>query len=127
MSFTGKYVQESQENFETFMRSQGVPEEHIKMGKDLKSVSEIEQNGDHFKITITKGTHVSVVSFTVGQECEIDSLTGEKVKTIIRREGNKLITNVKEMTSVTELVDANTIVTTVTAGSIKFTTTSKRV
>ncbi|XP_072289351.1 fatty acid-binding protein, liver-type-like [Eucyclogobius newberryi] len=127
MSFTGTFKEVSQENSEAFMRAFGTPEEHIKIAKDLKSITEIEENGDHFKMTITTGTHVSVVSFTVGQECEIDSITGEKFKGVIKREGNKLIGNMKGIESVTELVDANTIVNTSTLGGIKFKKTSKRV
>lgn len=52
----------------------------IEKGKDIKSISEIEQNGDHFKVTVTTGTKVMVNSFTIGQECELETLTGEKVK-----------------------------------------------
>lgn len=58
----------------------GLPAEMIEKGKDIKSISEIEQNGDHFKVTVTTGTKVMVNSFTIGQECELETLTGEKVK-----------------------------------------------
>uniref|UniRef100_A0A8C7SGA2 Uncharacterized protein n=1 Tax=Oncorhynchus mykiss TaxID=8022 RepID=A0A8C7SGA2_ONCMY len=52
----------------------------IQKGKDIKSVSEIEQNGDHFKVTVTTGTKVMVNLFRVGQEAEIEMMTGEKIK-----------------------------------------------
>uniref|UniRef100_A0A8C8D1I7 Uncharacterized protein n=1 Tax=Oncorhynchus tshawytscha TaxID=74940 RepID=A0A8C8D1I7_ONCTS len=58
----------------------GLPDDLIQKGKDIKSVSEIEQNGDHFKVTVTTGTKVMVNSFTVGQEAELETLTGEKIK-----------------------------------------------
>lgn len=52
----------------------------IEKGKDIKSVSEIEQNGDQFKVTVTTGAKVLTNVFTVGQEADIETLTGEKVK-----------------------------------------------
>lgn len=57
-----------------------MPDDLIQKGKDIKSLSEIEQNGDHFKVTVTTGTKVIVNSFTVGQEAELETLTGEKIK-----------------------------------------------
>ncbi|XP_072289031.1 fatty acid-binding protein, liver-type-like [Eucyclogobius newberryi] len=127
MSFAGKYQLESQENFEPFMRAIGLPDELIQKGKDIKSVSEIEVNGDNFKVTVTTGTKVMVNSFTLGQEGDIETLTGEKVRATVKREGNKLITSLKGIESVTELVDANTIVNTMTVGGIKYKRISKRI
>ncbi|MCI4380954.1 hypothetical protein PGIGA_G00245870 [Pangasianodon gigas] len=80
MSFSGKYQLESQEGFVPFMKAMGLPDDLIEKGKDIKSVSEIEQNGDSFKVTVTTGSKVMVNSFTVGQECELETMTGEKVK-----------------------------------------------
>lgn len=103
MSFTGKYQLESQEGFEEFMKAvgeftswflylkllwackwtfslAGLPDELIEKGKDIKSVSDIEQNGDHFKVTVTTGTKVLNNTFTLGQESELETLTGGKVK-----------------------------------------------
>ncbi|XP_029961343.1 fatty acid-binding protein, liver-type isoform X2 [Salarias fasciatus] len=126
MSFSGKYQLESQENFEPFMKAIGLPDELIQKGKDIKSVSEIEENGDDFKVTVTTGSKVLVNSFTLGKEAELETLTGEKVKSVVRREGNKLKVSLKGIDSVTELVDANTIVNTMTVGGIVYKRTSKR-
>ncbi|XP_070821016.1 fatty acid-binding protein, liver-type-like [Chaetodon trifascialis] len=127
MSFTGKYQLESHENFEPFMKAIGIPDELIQKGKDLKSISEIEENGDNFKLTVTTGTKVIVNSFTIGKEAELETLTGEKIKAVIRREGNKLKGSLKGVESVTELVDANTLVNTMTLGDLVYKRTSKRV
>ncbi|XP_029961342.1 fatty acid-binding protein, liver-type isoform X1 [Salarias fasciatus] len=127
MSFSGKYQLESQENFEPFMKAIGLPDELIQKGKDIKSVSEIEENGDDFKVTVTTGSKVLVNSFTLGKEAELETLTGEKVKSVVRREGNKLKVSLKGIDSVTELVDANTIVNTMTVGGIVYKRTSKRI
>ncbi|CAL1615608.1 unnamed protein product [Knipowitschia caucasica] len=127
MPYSGKYRQESQGNFEPFMRALGVPEDHIKLGRDLKTLTEIEENGDHFKMTMTTGSEVKAFSFTVGQECEMESFTGEKFMGVVKRDGNKLTCNMNGIESVTELVDANTLVNTMTFNGITFKTTSKRV
>nr|XP_057927128.1 fatty acid-binding protein, liver-type-like [Doryrhamphus excisus] len=126
MSFSGKFQLESQENFEPFMKAIGLPDELIQKGKDIKSVSEIEENGDNFKVTVTTGSKVLVNSFTIGQEAELETITGEKVKAVVRREGKTLKVSLKGIESVTELVDGNTIVNTMTLGGIVYKRTSKR-
>uniref|UniRef100_A0A8C1S0K6 Fatty acid binding protein 1 n=1 Tax=Cyprinus carpio TaxID=7962 RepID=A0A8C1S0K6_CYPCA len=110
MSFSGKYQLESQEGFVDFMKAIGLPDDMIEKGKDIKSVSEIEQNGDQFKVTVTTGPKVLTNSFTVGQEAEIETLTGEKMKAVVNKEGNKLKVVLNKITSITELVDENTLV-----------------
>ncbi|XP_029366833.1 fatty acid-binding protein, liver-type [Echeneis naucrates] len=127
MSFSGKYQLVSQENFEAFMKALGLPDDLIQTVKDVKSVSEIEQNGDSFKVTVTTGSKVLVNNFTIGKEAELESITGEKVKSVVQREDNKLKVSLKGIESVTELVDGNTIVNTMTLGGIAYKATSKRV
>lgn len=58
----------------------GLPDDQIQKGKDIKSVSEIVQDGKKFKITVTTGSKVLKNEFTIGEECEMEMLTGEKVK-----------------------------------------------
>lgn len=60
--------------------SLGLPDELIQKGKDIKSISEIEENGDDFKVTVTTGTKVLVNSFTIGKEAELETITGERLK-----------------------------------------------
>ncbi|KAL7885118.1 hypothetical protein AOLI_G00078880 [Acnodon oligacanthus] len=127
MAFSGKYQLESQEGFEAFMKAIGLPDDLIEKGKDIKSTSVIEQNGDSFKVTVTTGSKVLVNSFTVGQEAELETLTGEKVKSVVTKEGNKLKVTLKGIESVTELVDANTLVNTLTLGNLTYKRVSKRV
>ncbi|XP_051806992.1 fatty acid-binding protein, liver-type-like [Acanthochromis polyacanthus] len=127
MSFSGKYQLESQENFEPFMKAIGLPDDLIQKGKDLKSISEIEQDGDNFKVTVTTGGKVIVNTFTIGQETELDSITGEKIKGVVQREGNKLKVSMEGIESVTEWVDEDTIVNTMTVGDIVYKRISKRV
>ncbi|XP_038163975.1 fatty acid-binding protein, liver-type-like isoform X1 [Cyprinodon tularosa] len=126
MSFNGKYQLESQENFEPFMKALGLPDELIQKGKDLKSISEIEENGDNYKVTVTTGSKVITNSFTIGKETELQNITGEKMKGVVNREGGKLKVSLKGIESVTEMVDANTIVNTMTVGDIVYKRISKR-
>lgn len=58
----------------------GLPDELIQKGKDVKSISEIEEAGDSFKVTVTTGSKVLVNNFTIGKEAELETITGEKVK-----------------------------------------------
>ncbi|XP_061529369.1 fatty acid-binding protein, liver-type-like [Phycodurus eques] len=126
MSFSGKYQLESQENFEPFMKAIGLPDELIQKGKDVKSVSEIEESGNDFKVTVTTGSKVLVNSFTIGQEAELETITGEKVKAVVQRESNTLKVSLKGIESVTRL-EGDTIVNTMTLGDIVYKRTSKRI
>ncbi|XP_029448933.1 fatty acid-binding protein 1, liver-like [Rhinatrema bivittatum] len=127
MGFTGKYELESQTNFEPFMKAIGLPDDLIQKGKDAKSIAEIEQNNKTFKVTVTTGSKVLTNEFTVGEEAEIETLTGEKVKTVVHLEGdNKLVVNLKTVKSVTEL-SGDTLISTMTIGDIVFKRISKRV
>ncbi|KAM5227784.1 fatty acid-binding protein, liver [Ctenodactylus gundi] len=103
MNFSGKYQVQSQENFEAFLKAVGVPEEQVQKAKDAKGTSEIVQNGKHFKFIMTAGPKVVQNEFTLGEECEMELMNGEKVKTVVNLEGdNKLVTHFKNIKSVTE-------------------------
>ncbi|OXB78785.1 UNVERIFIED_CONTAM: hypothetical protein H355_011803 [Colinus virginianus] len=104
MSFTGKYELQSQENFEPFMKALGLPDDQIQKGKDIKSISEIVQNGNKFKITVTTGS-----------------------KCVVNMEGNnKLVAILKGLKSVTEL-NGDTITHTMTMGDLTYKRISKRI
>ncbi|NXK38239.1 FABPL protein, partial [Piprites chloris] len=127
MSFTGKYELQSQENFEPFMKALGLPDDQIQKGKDIKSTTEIVQNGKKFKVTVTTGSKVLTNEFTIGEECELEMLSGEKAKGLVQMEGNnKLIATVKGLKSITEL-NGDTITHTMMLGDLTCKRISKRV
>ncbi|XP_006626561.1 fatty acid-binding protein 1, liver isoform X2 [Lepisosteus oculatus] len=127
MAFTGKYELVSHENFEPFMKAIGLPDELVQKGKDIRSVSEIEQSGDSFKVTVTTGSKVLVNQFTLGQESELQTPTGEKVKAVVTMEGgNKLKVCLNGINSVTELC-GDQIINTMTLGGIVYKRISKRI
>ncbi|XP_071015289.1 fatty acid-binding protein, liver-type-like [Oncorhynchus clarkii lewisi] len=104
----------------------GLPDEFIQKGKDIKSISKIEETGDHFKMTVTTGTKILTNYFTIGQETELETPTGEKVNSVVMREGNKLKVSLNGIEYVTELTDANTLVNTMTVAGIAYKRISKR-
>ncbi|XP_051981134.1 fatty acid binding protein 1-A, liver-like [Xyrauchen texanus] len=126
MDFSGKYQLESHENFEAFMKAIGRPDDEIEKGKDIKSISDIQQTGNDFNVTVTAGTKVIMYSFTVGEECELETFTGEKAKTVVHMEGNKLTVFLKGIESVTEL-NEDIISNTMTFDGIVYKRTSKRI
>ncbi|NWZ61713.1 FABPL protein, partial [Acrocephalus arundinaceus] len=127
MSFAGKYELQSQENFEPFMRALGLPEDQIQKGKDLKSITEIVQDGKNFTVTVTTGSKVIKNQFTIGEESEIELMTGEKVKVVVQMEGNnKLVAQAKGMKAVTEF-NGDLISYTMTMGDLTLKRVSKRI
>nr|XP_020836416.1 fatty acid-binding protein, liver-like [Phascolarctos cinereus] len=80
MNFSGKYQLQSQENFEAFLKAAGLPDDIIQKRKDTRGMSEIVQNGNHFKFIVNNDNQIQVNEFTLGEECELTAPTGEKVK-----------------------------------------------
>ncbi|XP_053314139.1 fatty acid-binding protein 1, liver-like [Spea bombifrons] len=127
MAFNGTYELQSQENFEPFMKAIGLPDDLIEKGKNIKSVSEIVQNGNHFVVTVTTGPKVTRNEFTLGEEAEFEALTGEKVKSVVNLEGdNKLVVKLKGVLSVTEL-SGDVLTNVLTVQDIVYKRISKRV
>uniref|UniRef100_K7G4Z1 Fatty acid-binding protein, liver n=2 Tax=Pelodiscus sinensis TaxID=13735 RepID=K7G4Z1_PELSI len=127
MSFNGKFELQSHENFEPFMKALGLSEELIEKGKDIKSISDIVQNGKKFKVTVTTGSKVLTNEFTIGEEAMLESPTGEKVKAVVQMEGdNKLVTNLNKIKSITE-INGDIVTNIMTLGDISYTRISKRI
>ncbi|XP_043556872.1 fatty acid-binding protein, liver-like [Chiloscyllium plagiosum] len=127
MAFNGRYELQSQDKFAEFMKAIGLSDDLIEKGKDQKSTSEIVETGDHFKITVTTGSKVLVNEFTIGEETEIESPTGDKIKAIVNRDGNnKLVAKIQNITSVTE-INGDQLTNTMTIGDIAYKRISKRI
>lgn len=58
----------------------GLPDDLIQKRRDIKGISEIVHNGNHVKMTLTYGPKVFHNEFTLGEECELETMSGEKVK-----------------------------------------------
>lgn len=58
----------------------GLPDDTIKLAKDIKPVVEIQQKGNDFVVT-SKTPNKSVTnSFTLGKEADITTMDGRKLK-----------------------------------------------
>ncbi|OWK54119.1 Fatty acid-binding protein, liver, partial [Lonchura striata] len=76
MAFTGTWQIYAQENLEPFLKALGLPDDTIKMAKDIKPVVEIQQKGNDFVVT-SKTPNKSVTnSFTIGKEADITTMDG---------------------------------------------------
>lgn len=85
------------------MKAIGLPEDLIQKMQRCQCISEIEEPEDNFKVSILPALKVFVFTFTIGKEAE---------RRPVHCEGNKLKVSLKDIDSVTELLDTNKIVIT---------------
>lgn len=57
-----------------------LPEDVIKMAKDVKPITEIKQNGNDFVVTSKTPGKTLTNSFTIGKEADITTMDGKKLK-----------------------------------------------
>lgn len=57
-----------------------LPEDVIKIAKDIKPITEIKQTGNDFVITSKTPGKTVTNSFTIGKEAEITTMGGKKLK-----------------------------------------------
>ncbi|XP_053190493.1 fatty acid-binding protein, liver-like [Scomber japonicus] len=126
MDFNGTWKVYSEENLDEFLKVVGAPEMVVMMRKEVKPVIVIEQKGKDFTYTMKTPICTKVHSFSIGKESEMTTLDGRKFKCIVREEGGKLIAETDKFTSVRE-IQGEDMIETLTAGSVTFTSKSKRV
>ncbi|XP_068122980.1 fatty acid-binding protein 1, liver-like [Hyperolius riggenbachi] len=126
MSFAGRYELQSRENFEAFMKVIGVSDDVVEKAKQLKTVTEIQQDGNHFVTIITTGSHVNRNEFTIGEETELQTPTGGKARGTVNLEDGKLVSTVAGMTTVTE-VSGDTLIAVATLKDVVYKTISKKI
>ncbi|KAK7887070.1 hypothetical protein WMY93_026691 [Mugilogobius chulae] len=125
MAFSGTWQVYVQENYEEFLRAMELPEEVIKMAKDIKPVTEIKQTGNDFVITSKTPGKTVTNSFTIGKEADITTMDGKKLKCIVNLEGGKLVCNTGKFTHIQELKGGE-MVETLSMGSTTFVRKSKK-
>ncbi|KAA0702625.1 Fatty acid-binding protein 10-A, liver basic [Triplophysa tibetana] len=117
MAFSGTWQVYVQENYEEFLRAISLPEDVIKLAKDVKPVTEIQQNGNDFKITSkTPGKSVTN-SFTIGKEAEINTMDGKKLKCIVKLDGGKLVCDTDRFSHIQEIKGGEMIETLTVSGT----------
>ncbi|XP_040280437.1 fatty acid-binding protein, liver [Bufo bufo] len=126
MSFNGTWNVYAQENYENFLRTVGLPEDIVKVAKDVNPVIEIQQNGNEFVVATKTPKQTHSNSFTVGKESEITTMDGKKIKVTVQLEGGKLTCNSDKFSHIQE-VNGDEMVEKITIGSSTLTRKSKRV
>ncbi|XP_017551247.1 fatty acid-binding protein 10-A, liver basic [Pygocentrus nattereri] len=126
MAFSGTWQVYAQENYEEFLRAISLSEDIIKVAKDVKPVTEIQQTGNDFVITSkTPGKSVTN-SFTIGKEAEINTMDGKKLKCTVKMEGGKLVCQTERFTHIQE-IKGGEMVETLTVGGTTMIRKSKKV
>ncbi|XP_060756931.1 fatty acid-binding protein 10-A, liver basic [Neoarius graeffei] len=125
MAFSGTWQVYSQENYEEFLRAILLPEDIIKLAKDVKPITEIQQTGHDFVVTSKTPGKTVTNSFTIGKETEITTMDGKKLKCIVRLEGGKLICDSDKFSHKQEIKDGE-MIETLTAGGTTMVRKSKK-
>ncbi|CAH2222486.1 fatty acid-binding, liver-like [Pelobates cultripes] len=125
MSFAGTWQVYVQENYDNFLRSLGLPEEIVKVAKDINPVIEIQQNGDNFIVSSKTPKQTNTNTFTVGKESEITTPDGKKIKVTVNLEGGKLICKSDKFSHIQE-IQGSEMVETITIGSATMIRKSKK-
>ncbi|KAK1153026.1 fatty acid-binding protein 10-A, liver basic-like isoform X1 [Acipenser oxyrinchus oxyrinchus] len=126
MAFNGTWQVYLQENIEEFLRAISLPEEIIKIAKDVKPVIEIQQKGNNFVITSKTPKQSVTNSFTIGKEAEITTMGGQKLKCIVNLDGGKLVCQTEKFSHIQEIQEGE-MVEKITIGSATLTRKSQKV
>ncbi|CAH2052256.1 unnamed protein product, partial [Iphiclides podalirius] len=105
MAYEGKlYKHVRDENFEAFVKSLNLPEEHTTGFLNFKPDQKLEKNGDSYTLTTISGNNTKEVTFKNGVEFDETVVPGRVSKTTITLSGNTL-------TQVQKFDDGNVITT----------------
>ncbi|KAJ8289221.1 hypothetical protein COCON_G00018800 [Conger conger] len=126
MAFSGTWQVYAQENIEEFLRAISLPEDVIKVAKDVKPITEIQQNGNDFVVTSKTPRQSVTNSFTIGKEADITTMDGKKLKCTVRMEGGKLICQTDKF-SHTQEIKGDEMIESLTMGSTTLIRKSKKV
>ncbi|MBN3319793.1 FABPL protein, partial [Atractosteus spatula] len=126
MAFNGTWQVYSQENYEEFLRSIPLPEDVIKMAKDVKPITEIKQDGNNFVITSKTPRQSVTNSFTIGKEADINTMDGKKLKCTVRMEDGKLICQTEKFSHIQE-IQGDEMVETITVGGATLVRRSRKI
>ncbi|KAJ8289546.1 hypothetical protein GJAV_G00002540 [Gymnothorax javanicus] len=126
MAFSGTWQVYAQENYEEFLRAISLPEDVIKLAKDVKPITEIQQSGNDFVVTSKTPRQSVTNSFTIGKEADITTMDGKKLKCIVKMEGGKLVCQTDKFAHIQE-IKGDEMVETLTVGSTTLIRRSKKV
>uniref|UniRef100_A0A672Y8H0 Fatty acid binding protein 6, ileal (gastrotropin) n=1 Tax=Sphaeramia orbicularis TaxID=375764 RepID=A0A672Y8H0_9TELE len=82
-----------------------IPDDKIEKCRDYKLITEVTQDGNDFSWTQIYYTTTRVTNkFTIGKECDMETVGGKKFKATVQMEGGKLSTSFPNYQHVTEIV-----------------------
>ncbi|NWH65484.1 FABPL protein, partial [Geococcyx californianus] len=91
MTFNGTWQVYVQENYEEFLKALALPDDLIKVAKDIKPIIEIKQKGNDFVVTSKTPKQSVTNSFTLGKEADITTMDGRKLKCTVNMVNGKLV------------------------------------
>ncbi|KAL4657591.1 fatty acid-binding protein, liver-like [Arapaima gigas] len=125
MAFNGTWQVYRQENYEEFLKAISLPDDIIKVAKDVKPVIEIQQKGNDFVVTTKTPRQNITNSFTIGKEAEITTMDRKKLKCTVKLEDGKLICQNERFSHVQEVMGEE-MVEAITVGSATLIRKSKK-
>ncbi|KAL6473373.1 hypothetical protein MHYP_G00169340 [Metynnis hypsauchen] len=126
VDFSGKWEMYEQSDPEEFLKAMAIPDAIAKRMREVKPVTIIKQDGDHFEISIKTPLRTNTNSFTIGQETEFCAMNGMKCKTTAQLEHGKIVIETEKLSHVRE-IQGEDMVETLTAGSATLVRRSRRV
>ncbi|XP_040299676.1 gastrotropin isoform X1 [Herpailurus yagouaroundi] len=126
MAFSGKYEIESEKNYDEFMKRLGLPSDVIEKGRNFKIVTEVQQDGQNFIWTQHYPSgHSMTNKFTIGKECDMETVGGKKFKATVQMEGGKIVADFPNYHQTSEIV-GDKLVEISTIGGVTYERVSKR-
>ncbi|KAG8223444.1 hypothetical protein J437_LFUL008516, partial [Ladona fulva] len=86
-----KFKMVSSENFDEYMKALGVGLVTRKMGNAVTPTVEVTEKDGVFTIKTTSTFKNSEINFKLGEEFDEETVDGRKVKSVVTKDGNKLI------------------------------------
>ncbi|NXR07301.1 FABPL protein, partial [Semnornis frantzii] len=109
-----------------FALSTALPDDIIKIAKDIKPVVEIQQKGNDFVVTSKTPKQSVTNSFTLGKEADITTMDGRKLKCTVNMVDGKLVCKSEKFSHEQE-IKGNEMVETMTVGGVTLVRRSKKV
>ncbi|XP_042555533.1 gastrotropin [Dipodomys spectabilis] len=126
MAFNGKFEVESEKNYDEFMKRLGLPSDVIEKGRNFKITTEVQQDGQDFTWSqYYSGGHIMTNKFTIGKECEMQTMGGKKFKATVQMEGGKVVVDFPNYHQTSEVV-GDKLVEISTIGGVTYERVSKR-
>merc|ERR1739840_34213 len=124
--FIGKWVPESKDGYDAFMKGVGMTDEQIEKNRNVVVVTEISQDGDAFVITRIRPDKTLTNRLQLGKECEVETLLGQKMKVTCTLSGNSVTGESANYKSVMTVMDDGKLKEEVTVKGNTITVVSKK-